>query len=49
MSLHIECNYSDNGTEYKGKLDPGFVAFSKVQGIGQKFTLVKPPQTNGKA
>jgi transposase InsO family protein len=45
----IECNYSDNGTEYKGTPDHAFVALSKAHGIGQKFTRVKRPQTNGKA
>ena len=45
----IECNYSDNGTEYKGTPGHAFVALSKAHGIGQKFTRVKRPQTNGKA
>ncbi|MDP0589911.1 MAG: DDE-type integrase/transposase/recombinase [Candidatus Endonucleobacter bathymodioli] len=45
----IECNYSDNGTEYKGTPDHDFLALSKAHGIEQKFTRVKLPQTNGKA
>ena len=44
-----ECAYSDNGTEYKGTPDHAFVALCRAQGIGQKFTRVKRPQTNGKA
>ena len=45
----IECAYSDNGTEYKGGTDHAFVSHCKAMGIGQKFTRVKRPQTNGKA
>jgi transposase InsO family protein len=45
----VECAYSDNGTEYKGTSDHAFVALCRKQGIGQKFTRVKRPQTNGKA
>jgi len=45
----IECAYSDNGTEYKGTPDHTFVALCRAQDIGQKFTRVKRPQTNGKA
>ncbi len=45
----VECAYSDNGTEYKGTSDHAFVALCTEQGIGQKFTRVKRPQTNGKA
>jgi len=45
----IECAYSDNGTEYKGTPDHAFAALCMTQGIGQKFTRVKRPQTNGKA
>ena len=45
----IECAYSDNGTEYKGTPDHAFVSTCKANGIGQKFTRVKRPQTNGKA
>ena len=45
----VECAYSDNGTEYKGTDSHAFVALCHKQGIGQKFTHVKRPQTNGKA
>ena len=45
----IECAYSDNGTEYKGTDQHAFVLTCKQHGIGQKFTRVKRPQTNGKA
>jgi len=45
----IECSYSDNGTEYKGTKDHAFVSACRESGIGQKFTKVKRPQTNGKA
>ena len=45
----IECAYSDNGTEYKGTDDHEFVRACKTNRIGQKFTKVKRPQTNGKA
>ena len=45
----IECAYSDNGTEYKGTSDHAFVARCHANGIGQKFTRVRRPQTNGKA
>jgi transposase InsO family protein len=46
----LEIAYQDNGTEYKG--DPENHAFMKLctaQGIEQRFTKVKTPQTNGKA
>ena len=45
----LECAYSDNGTEYKGGDRHEFVKLCKTNGIGQKFTRVKRPQTNGKA
>jgi transposase InsO family protein len=45
----VECAYSDNGTEYKGTDSHEFVSTCKANGIGQKFTKVKRPQTNGKA
>jgi len=45
----VECAYSDNGTEYKGTDSHAFVTLCREQGIGQKFTRVKRPQTNGKA
>jgi len=45
----VEYSYSDNGTEYKGTENHAYVALCKAEGIGQKFTRVKRPQTNGKA
>jgi len=45
----IEYTYSDNGKEYKGASEHAFVALCTQQGIGQKFTRVRRPQTNGKA
>lgn len=45
----VECAYSDNGTEYKGTSNNAFVSFLHDHKIGQKFTKVKRPQTNGKA
>jgi len=45
----IECAYSDKGTEYKGTPDHAFVALCKTNSIGQKFTRVRRPQTNGEA
>jgi len=45
----IECVYSDNGTEYKGSANHAFGAACYENGIGQKFTRVVRPQTNGKA
>lgn len=45
----MEYAYSDNGKEYKGTPDHCFVALCKEKGIGQKFTRVNRPQTNGKA
>lgn len=45
----VECTYSDNGKEYKGTPDHDFVKLCTDQGIGQKFTRVRRPQTNGKA
>lgn len=45
----VECTYSDNGKEYKGTPEHAFVALCSAQGIGQKFTRVRRPQTNGKA
>ena len=46
----IECTYTDNdnGTKYKGTPDHAFVALCKINSIGQKFTRVRHPQTNGK-
>jgi transposase InsO family protein len=46
----IECVYSDNGTEYKGKVpNHPFALTCAVHGISQRFTKVKHPYTNGKA
>ncbi|HFC6351189.1 TPA: integrase core domain-containing protein [Neisseria elongata] len=45
----IECVYSDNGTEYKGSANHAFGVACYKYGIGQKFTRVARPQTNGKA
>lgn len=46
----VECLYSDNGTEYKGKRDEHPFSLScAVHQIEQRFTKVKSPQTNGKA
>ena len=44
----IECVYSDNGTEYKGSANHAFGVACYENGIGQKFTRVVRPQTNGK-
>lgn len=45
----VEYAYSDNGKEYKGTTNHAFVSMCVGYGIGQKFTKVKRPQTNGKA
>ena len=45
----IDYVYSDNGKEYKGTDSHAFVKACKTNGIGQKFTKVNRPQTNGKA
>lgn len=45
----IEYTYSDNGKEYKGSDRDAFVKLCYENGIGQKFTRVNRPQTNGKA
>jgi transposase InsO family protein len=45
----VEYAYSDNGKEYKGADSHAFVKACKNHGIGQKFTRVNRPQTNGKA
>ena len=41
--------YSDNSKEYKGIDQHAFVKTCQQHGIGQKFTRVNRPQTNGKA
>ena len=45
----IDCAYSDNGTEFKGTDSHAFVKACRQHGIGQKFTRINRPQTNGKA
>ena len=46
----IEQVYSDNGLEYKGNEgNHAFMKLCKENGIEQRFTKVKHPQTNGKA
>lgn len=45
----IECVYSDNGVEYKGSANHPFGIACHENHIGQKFTRVARPQTNGKA
>lgn len=45
----IEYAYSDNGQEYKGTQEHCFVETCKKNNIGQKFTRINRPQTNGKA
>ena len=45
----IEYTYSDNGKEFKGASEHAFVKACSELGIGQKFTRINRPQTNGKA
>ena len=45
----IDYAYSDNGKEFKGTDTHAFVKACRQHGIGQKFTRVNRPQTNGKA
>jgi transposase InsO family protein len=45
----IEYAYSDNGKEFKGVGQHAFVKACAELGIGQKFTRISRPQTNGKA
>jgi transposase InsO family protein len=45
----IEYTYSDNGKEFKGLETHEFVRVCQNNNIGQKFTRVARPQTNGKA
>ena len=45
----IDYIYSDNGKEYKGAAGHAFMTACCAHGIGQKFTRVARPQTNGKA
>lgn len=43
----IECVYFDNGVEYKGSANHPFGTACHANNIGQKFTRVARPQTNG--
>lgn len=45
----MQCAYSDNGSEYKGKPGHPFVDQLRENRITQSFTKVKHPWTNGKA
>jgi transposase InsO family protein len=45
----IDYVYTDNGKEYRGSENHEFVQTCKTLGIGQKFTRINRPQTNGKA
>jgi transposase InsO family protein len=45
----LEYAYSDNGKEFRGTDNHAFVKTCSELGIGQKFTRVNRPQTNGKA
>lgn len=45
----IEYAYSDNGKEFKGVGQHAFVSACSELGVGQRFTRVGRPQTNGKA
>jgi transposase InsO family protein len=45
----IEEIYSDNGAEFKGTPDHAFVKTCTENGIRQRFTKPRHPQTNGKA
>lgn len=49
MPFQIECTYSDNGSEYKGRKDHPFVQLCTEYKINQKFTMPNHPQSNGKA
>ena len=45
----IDYMYSDNGKEFKGTEQHAFVKRCAKSNIGQKFTRIARPQTNGKA
>lgn len=49
LPFRIQCAYSDNGSEYKGRKDHIFVGTCLKYQIGQKFTKPHHPYTNGKA
>jgi len=48
-TIIAQCPYSDNGTEFKGTDNHIFGKAYRLNGIGQKFTRINRPQTNGKA
>lgn len=45
----VQCVYSDNGSEYKGKNGHAVYDFCRQNEIDQRHTKVKHPWTNGKA
>ena len=45
----IDYAYSDNGKEFKGTDGHALNKACRQHGIGQKFTRINRPQTNGKA
>lgn len=45
----MQCAYSDNGSEYKGRKGHPFADQLRKHKIDQRFTQVKHPWTNGKA
>jgi transposase InsO family protein len=49
MPFGIECAFSDNGSEYRGRPDHPFVMGLARREIKQQFTKPRHPQTNGKA
>lgn len=49
MPFVIQCAYSDNGSEYRGRPSHTFVKTCSDHGIVQKFTRPHHPYTNGKA
>lgn len=49
FGFHVQCVYSDNGSEYKGKNGHALHDYCVKQEIDQRFTKVKHPWTNGKA
>lgn len=49
MPFRIECAFSDNGSEYKGRSDHPFVRGLRCHRIEQKTTKPRHPHTNGKA
>lgn len=49
MPFRVECAYSDNGGEYRGRKDHPFVLGLLRHIIDQKFTRPRTPRTNGKA